>query len=129
MRLSQYCYGERRRRGDGLRIGCTRYLARGVRKGDYAKRDIMDVWLPAPAPSKELLAWIKSKHVENAKTWNIFLRRYRAEMKRTIPRQTIHVLAKLAKSTPISVGCYCHGNQCHRFELERLIRDAADENI
>jgi uncharacterized protein YeaO (DUF488 family) len=126
-RLSQYSYGAPRRRGEGLRIGCTRYLARGVRRGDYAKRDIMDVWLPTLAPSKELLSWIKSRDAEDGKTWNTFLRRYRTEMKRTTPRQTIRVLAQLAKATPVSVGCYCHGSHCHRFELERLIHAAGDE--
>jgi len=127
MRLSQYSYGSPRRRGEGLRLGCARYLPRGVRRGTYAARDIMDVWLPTLAPSKELLSWIRSKNVEDEKTWNAFLRRYRAEMKETAPRQTIRVLAQLAKTTPISVGCYCHGKQCHRFELEKLIRAAADE--
>jgi uncharacterized protein YeaO (DUF488 family) len=127
MRLSQYSYGSPRRRGEGLRIGCTRYLARGVKKGDNAARDIMDVWLPTLAPSKELLSWIRSRDVEDGKTWNTFLQRYRAEMKATTPRQTIRVLAQLAKASPISIGCYCHGKQCHRFELERLIRAAADE--
>ena len=110
-----------------MRIGCARLPVRGVRKEEYAARNIMDVWLPTLAPSKELLAWIRSKDVEDAKTWNTFLRRYRAEMKRTTPRQTIRVLAQLAEATPISIGCYCHGGQCHRFELERLIRAAADE--
>jgi uncharacterized protein YeaO (DUF488 family) len=127
MRLSQYSYGSPRRRGEGLRIGCTRYLARGVRKGTYAKRDIMDVWLPMLAPSKELLAWIKSRDVEDEKTWNAFLRRYRAEMKATVPRQTIMMLAQLAQVTPIAVGCYCGRMHCHRFELEKLIRAAADD--
>jgi uncharacterized protein YeaO (DUF488 family) len=127
MRLSQYSYGSPRRRGEGLRIGCTRFLARGVRKGTYAKRDIMDVWLPTLAPSKELLAWIKSRDVDDAKTWNTFLKRYRAEMQRTAPRQTIMMLSQLARAVPISVGCYCHGTHCHRFELEKLIRAAADE--
>ena len=125
--LSQYSYGSPRRRGEGLRIGCTRYLARGVRKETNAARDIMDVWLPTLAPSKELLSWIKSREAEDAKIWNAFLKRYRAEMKGTAPRQTIMALAQLAKATPISVGCYCRGNQCHRFELEQLIRAAADE--
>ena len=127
MRLTQYSYGSPRRRGEGLRIGCTRYLARGVRKGTYAARDIMDVWLPTLAPSKQLLSWIKSRDVEDARIWNAFLKRYRAEMKATTPRQTIRVLAQLAKVTPVSVGCYCHGKQCHRFELERLIRAAAED--
>ena len=127
LQLSTYRYGEPRGGHEGVRIGCARLPVRGVRKEEYAARDIMDVWLPTLAPSKELLSWIRSKNVEDEKTWNAFLRRYRAEMKETAPRQTIRVLAQLAKTTPISVGCYCHGKQCHRFELEKLIRAAADE--
>jgi hypothetical protein len=59
------------------------------------------------------------------KVWNAFARRYRSEMKATDARQTIEALAQLARRTPISVGCFCHGPHCHRFELERLIRRSA----
>lgn len=125
IKLNEYIYGERRRRGEGLRIGCTRYLVRGVRKKYYSKRNLMDVWLPVVAPSQKLLRWAKVKDTENADIWAQFLERYRNEMKKTAPRQTIHVLAKLASKTPISVGCYCSSSHCHRFELVKLIRAAA----
>jgi uncharacterized protein YeaO (DUF488 family) len=128
LQLSNYCYGTKRRRGEGLRLGCTRYVARGVRKQDYAAQNIMDAWLPTVAPSSDLLAWAKANDLNNSKTWKTFLSRYRSEMKATNPRQTISVLAALAQRTPISVGCYCHGEHCHRFELERLIRAAATES-
>src|SRR5262245_330560 len=57
LHLSTYAYGEPRRRNEGVRIGCARLPVRGVRKEQYAARDIMDVWLPTVAPSRELLAW------------------------------------------------------------------------
>jgi len=85
----------------------------------------MDAWLPTLAPSSDLLEWAHANDLESAKTWKTFLSRYRSEMKATNPRQTISVLAALAQRTPISIGCYCHGEHCHRFELERLIRAAA----
>lgn len=127
LRLSTYSYRSKRRRGEGLRLGCTRYVARGVRKEDYASLDIMDVWLPTVAPSRELLAWARANNMEDSKVWKTYVRRYRSEMKQTNPRQTIRTLAELAKRTPISIGCYCQGERCHRFVLERLIRTAAQE--
>ena len=85
----------------------------------------MDVWLPTVAPSKKLLSWALKKDLGEPKTWNAFARRYRTEMKATDARQTIQALAQLAMRTPISIGCFCHRPHCHRFELERLIRQAA----
>jgi uncharacterized protein YeaO (DUF488 family) len=55
LRISTYAYGDRRRRGEGVRLGCARYLPRGVARSAYAARDIMDVWLPAVAPSRALV--------------------------------------------------------------------------
>jgi uncharacterized protein YeaO (DUF488 family) len=128
LHLSNYSYGSKRPRGEGLRLGCTRYLPRGVKKGEYAAKDIFDVWLPTVAPSRELLTSVRKQNLDDTKTWNAFVRRYRAEMKKTDARQTIRTLAALANRTPIAVGCYCHGPHCHRFELEKLIRAAASEN-
>jgi uncharacterized protein YeaO (DUF488 family) len=128
LQLSNYSYRSKRRPGEGLRLGCTRYLARGVPKKSYAALDIMDVWLPTVAPSPDLLAWARSKNLDDPKVWKTFVSRYRSEMKQTNPRQTIRVLAELAKRTPISIGCYCQGEHCHRFELEQLIRAAANES-
>jgi uncharacterized protein YeaO (DUF488 family) len=126
--LSNYSYRSQRRPKEGLRLGCTRYLPRGVKKERYAAEDIMDVWLPTLAPSQDLLRWARKQSLDNEKVWKAFVRGYRKEMKGTDARQTIRMLAALAGRTPISVGCYCHGPHCHRFELERLIRAAASEN-
>jgi uncharacterized protein YeaO (DUF488 family) len=127
LKLSTYAYGEPRKRGEGLRLGCARYPVRGVRKQDYAKRNIMDVWLPVVAPSRELVAWATKSDLENPKVWKTFQRRYRSEMSDTNARQTILALAKLAERTPIAIGCYCQTKHCHRFELEALIRAAAKD--
>lgn len=129
IRLSTYAWGTPRRRGEGLRLSCTRYLPRGIKKGDYAERNYLDVWLPTLAPSKELLSWARREGLDSVAVWRKFRRRYRQEMAGTDARQTIRALAALAKRTPISIGCSCHGPHCHRFELERLIRAAADEEL
>lgn len=107
---------------EGLRIGTVRFLPRGVHKQDYAKQDFFDVWLPTLAPSRELLSQVKHEGLSLSR----FFARYRAEMSETEPRQTIELLAEMAKRTPISVGCYCEDeSQCHRSVLAELIRQAA----
>jgi uncharacterized protein YeaO (DUF488 family) len=125
LQLSTYVYGEPRRRREGVRIGCARLPVRGVRKEDYARRDLMDVWLPPVAPSRELLSWALEHDLANEKTWRTYVRRYRREMEATDARQTIALLAAIARHTPISLGCYCRTMNCHRFELERLVRAVA----
>jgi uncharacterized protein YeaO (DUF488 family) len=129
LQLSTYSYGSKRKPREGLRLGCARLLPRGAKKERYAQSDLMDVWLPTVAPSPELLRWARQRDLDDAKTWNTYARRYRAEMKKTDARQTIRMLAEMAKRTPISIGCYCHGAHCHRFELERLIRAAAGDDF
>ena len=127
LQLSTYSWGEQRRPNEGLRISCTRYLPRGVKKTDYAARDFFDVWLPILAPSRELVALARGEGVNDAAVWRRFVQRYRSEMKETDARQTIQMLAALAARTPISIGCSCAAMPCHRFELEKLIRAAAIE--
>lgn len=113
--------GSPRSQGEGLRLGTVRYLPRGVKKEDYARLDLFDVWLPMLAPSRSLLQQTKNQR-ESPET---FLRRYRAEMKRTEARQLIQLLAHLAARTPLSVGCFCEDeSRCHRSVLFQLIRAA-----
>lgn len=85
----------------------------------------MDVWLPTLAPSAELLDWVGRSNLDESKRWSVFIERYRKEMQKTPAKQTIHLIAKLAQRTPVAIGCYCDGTNCHRFELERIIRAAA----
>ncbi|MDA1054247.1 MAG: DUF488 family protein [Planctomycetota bacterium] len=107
---------------EGLRIGAVRFLPRGVPKEDYARLDYFDVWLPTLAPSRELLAQFKVTNI----SIETVLKRYRNEMKQTEARQTIQLLAELAKRTPLAIGCYCEQEtRCHRSELFKLIREAA----
>jgi uncharacterized protein YeaO (DUF488 family) len=125
LKLSTYAYKSPRRRGEGLRVGCARLPARGVKKSDYARQDIMDVWLPIVAPSRALLQWALRNQLDHPKTWRTYVRRYRGEMSKTEPRETIRFLSEVAQRTPIALGCYCHGEHCHRFVLEQLVREAA----
>ena len=107
---------------EGLRIGTVRYLPRGIRKQDYARRDYFDIWLPILAPSRDLLSQLKQGDLSPAK----FFARYRSEMSQPEPRQVIQLLAELATRTPISIGCYCEDEStCHRSVLAELIRKAA----
>jgi len=114
--------GSHRQPGEGLRIGTVRFLPRGVPKSQYRERDLFDVWLPILAPSRELLKALRAGSLP-LKT---FFRRYRKEMAEADPRQVIQLLAELARSTPIAVGCYCDDeSRCHRSVLGELIRAAA----
>lgn len=121
-RLTSVRIGSHREKGEGLRLGTVRFLPRGVRKSDYQKRDLFDIWLPNLAPSRELLHAFKEDELP-VKTFFI---RYRAEMKETEPRQLIELLAHVARHTPLSVACYCEDeSRCHRSVLAKLIRAAS----
>jgi len=122
LKLTTYRIGSPRRKGEGLRIGTVRLLPRGVRKSEYAKRDLFDVWLPLVAPSRELL----KSYNEGKKSSAQLFRAYKAEMQAPAARHTIELLAAIARETPIAVGCYCEDeSRCHRKVLIELIRAAA----
>ena len=117
-RVTTYRYGTPRRRGEGLRIGTTRYLPRGVSKSDYASLDHFDVWLPTLAPSRELLHWYRDAE----RPVETFYRRYRKEMRDVNARQVIALLREISARTPIAVGCFCEDeSRCHRVALLELI--------
>lgn len=121
--LQIYRYGEPGPR-DGLSIGVTHYLPRGVRKEDYVSRGYFDVWLPLLSPSRELLAAIH----QNKLTFPQFAGKYRAEMRRPETRQAIRLLAAMAHCQPIHLGCFCTDPaRCHRSLLRDLVIAAADE--
>ena len=110
---------------EGLRIGTVRRPPRGVSKGEYASRNIYDVWLPNLAPSEALL---KSAHAAieegTEKAWKSFVRRYRAEMKSPDARALLTTLAALSHTADFSVGCYCADeSRCHRSVLRELLRE------
>ena len=115
--------GSKRARGEGLRIGTVRRPPRGVRKEDFAAKDIYDVWYPNLAPSETLLKefW----PIESDGDWRSFKRQYLAEMKQTDAKRSIELLAALSHHTALSVGCYCEDeSRCHRSLLRELFAKA-----
>jgi uncharacterized protein YeaO (DUF488 family) len=114
--------GSPRQTHEGLRIGAVRFLPRGVRKSEYHKRNLFDLWLPILSPSREVLRLFRDGKLSPAGLFQ----RYRREMHEPAPRQVIELLAALARQTPLSVACYCEDeSRCHRSVLGKLIRDAA----
>jgi uncharacterized protein YeaO (DUF488 family) len=96
---------------------------RGVRKADYAKKDLFDVWFPNLAPSEDLLK--AAPPAQDDKAWRVFRRRFLAELKASGPRRDLELLAALSHHTDLAVGCYCaDAARCHRSvlaaELEKL---------
>jgi len=125
-RISTFRIGSPRRMGEGLRIGVTRRPPRGVPRARWAKDDYFDVWMPALAPSRELLARVKRTDFDDPRARRRFFSAYERELARSESRQTIDVLAALAARTPISVGCFCEDEaRCHRHVLVRVLREAA----
>ena len=107
--------GTPRAQGEGLRLGTVRRPPRGVKKGDYARLDYYDVWLPDLAPSQKVIALAHQD-------WKRFTRAYEREMKAPAAQRLLGVLAALSRQTDFSVGCYCEDEQrCHRSILRRLL--------
>jgi uncharacterized protein YeaO (DUF488 family) len=122
LQLSAFRIGEGPGDGAALRIATVRLPPRGVKKEKHA--ELFDVWLPLLAPSRELLSWWR-KGPPDAARFRDFATRYHREMAAPETRQAIDLVAAAARRTPIAIGCYCDRPQCHRFLLERLIRNAA----
>jgi uncharacterized protein YeaO (DUF488 family) len=112
--------GSPRQRGEGLRLGTVRRPPRGVPKAEHASRDFYDVWLPDLAPSEELL---RIAHAStDARAWQAFGRKYRAEMKRPSAARLLTLLAAMSQDSSFSVGCYCEDeSRCHRSILKELL--------
>ncbi len=114
--------GSSRAPDEGLRLGTVRRPPRGVPKSEYAARDIYDVWFPNLAPSEELLKQAQS--ADTPREWQVFARRYRAEMKSPEAARVLDVLAALSHQTNFAVGCYCKDeSRCHRSILRELLAD------
>ena len=115
--------GTPRARGEGLRLGTVRLLPRGVKKGDFAKRDYFDLWLPEVAPSAELVSWALSQPWTD-KRWATFARRYHSEMRTPAAERLIALLAAVSSTTNFSIGCYCENAlRCHRSLLGELLHE------
>jgi uncharacterized protein YeaO (DUF488 family) len=116
--------GSTRTEGEGLRVGTVRRAPRGVRKEEYASKNIYDVWFPNLAPSEELLK--QTKPSADANTWRVFRRKFQAEMKLPGPRRDLDLLAALSHQTNLAVGCYCADEaRCHRSILKELLEARA----
>ena len=116
--------GSPRAKGEGLRIGTARRPPRGVKKGDYARRNFYDVWLPELAPSQRLVSWALSQPWTD-KRWTKFAREYRKEMTKPQAARLLAMLAALSRQSNFSVGCYCEDeSRCHRSVLRKLLREA-----
>jgi len=125
MELQTFRIGDPARTGGALRIATTRRPPRGIRKADWP--EYFDVWLSSVAPSLELLARAQRAALDRPAEWQKFERAYTREMSRTEARQTIALLAALARRWPIAIGCYCENeSRCHRSILRQLIERAGD---
>ena len=106
---------------EGLRIGTVRRPPRGVPKAEFASRDFYDVWQPLLSPSAELVA--QAKTAEDEKAWEVFRRKFKAEMNHPAPSQLLDLLAALSHQTSLAVGCYCEEEaHCHRSVLRELLK-------
>jgi uncharacterized protein YeaO (DUF488 family) len=113
--------GSPRARDEGPRLGTVRRPPRGVPKGDFARRDYYDVWLPELAPSGPLVSWALSKPW-TPQRWRTYGRRYLTEMKQPAAQHLLATLAALSNQTNFSVGCYCEdATHCHRSLLAELL--------
>ena len=130
LKLSTFRIGDKPNPSEGLRIGTTRLPPRGVPKSKWKSGGYFDVWLPTVAPSRALLGWIKDRDINDAATRRDFFQRYERELLRNSDgRQTVQLLAEMAKRTPISVGCFCADeSRCHRSRLRSIIEAVAKES-
>lgn len=122
MPISIVRLGTKRTPHEGLRLGTVRRPPRGVPKAEFASRDFYDVWLPALAPSQELVSFALAS--EDAASWKTFTRKYRAEMNAPDAAHLLELLAALSHQTNFAVGCYCEDeSRCHRSILRELLRE------
>lgn len=112
--------GSPREAGEGLRIGTVRRPPRGVRKEEYASRDIYDVWFPNLSPSEPLLK--QAQAATDEQSWKLFKRRFLAELKESGPSKDLDLLAALSHQSDFSLGCYCEDeSRCHRSVLKEVL--------
>lgn len=118
--------GTPREPGEGLRIGTVRRPPRGVKKEDYAAKDIYDVWFPNLSPSEELVK--EALVASDEKSWKAFKKKFLHELKAHGPSRELDLLAALSHQTNMSIGCYCEDeSRCHRSILrEALTERGAD---
>ena len=112
--------GSRRGNNEGLRIGTVRRPPRGVRKEEYASKNIYDVWFPNLSPSEALLK--EASPLKDESSWKAFRRKFIAEMKLSEAKRDLDLLAALSHQTNFAIGCYCEDeSRCHRSILRELL--------
>jgi uncharacterized protein YeaO (DUF488 family) len=123
--------GERRQKGEGLRLGTVRRPPRGVPKTEFASRDYYDVWLPQLSPSPELVKLALAAQADgDARSWGDFTRHFRHEMKDGDASRLLDMLAALSHQTNLSLGCYCADeSRCHRSILRQLLAERGADII
>jgi uncharacterized protein YeaO (DUF488 family) len=103
-----------------LRIGTVRRPPRGVRKEDYASKNIYDVWFPNLSPSESLLK--EFFPLNDKDSWKTFRRKFQAEMKKPGAKRDLDLLAAFSHQTNMAIGCYCQDERrCHRSILRELL--------
>ncbi|HEY0974178.1 MAG TPA: DUF488 family protein [Solimonas sp.] len=114
--------GSPRAPGEGLRLGTVRRPPRGIARSDFSRLDYYDRWLPQLAPSEALVK--QARTATDAKAWNTFVKRYRAEMAAPDNARLLDLLAALSQQADFSVGCYCEDEtHCHRSVLRELLQE------
>ncbi len=112
--------GSPREDGEGLRIGTVRRPPRGVKKEDYASKNIYDVWFPNLSPSDAQLK--DAQAASDEKSWKAFKRKFLAELKTPGAAKDLDLLAALSHQTNLSIGCYCEDEaRCHRSILREIL--------
>lgn len=118
--------GSDRDTDEGIRIGTVRRPPRGLRKEEFATKNIYDVWFPNLAPSQGLLK--EFFPLSTDKDWKTFKRRFLAEMKLPGTMRDLDLLAALSHHTNFSIGCYCEDeSRCHRSILRELLEKRGAE--
>ena len=113
--------GSPRESNEGLRIGTVRRPPRGVKKEDYATKNIYDVWFPNLSPSESLLK--EGSSVTDEKSWKAFKRKFLTEMKLPGASRDLDLFAALSHQTNFAIGCYCKDeSRCHRSILRELLQ-------
>ncbi len=120
--------GSPRGSGEGLRIGTVRRPPRGVPKAEFASQDWYDIWYPELSPSAELVKL--GQEAQSDKDWQLFRKRFRAEMAEPACTRTLDLLAALSRQTDFAVGCYCEDEaRCHRSVLRELLQEKGAEVV
>jgi uncharacterized protein YeaO (DUF488 family) len=118
--------GSPRTSNEGSRIGTVRRPPRGVRKEDYASKNIYDVWFPNLSPSEALLK--EASPLNDEQSWKVFKRKFLAEMKSPEAMRDLDLLAALSHQTNFAIGCYCEDeSRCHRSILRTLLEKRGAE--